>query len=87
LVRVFTITSLVLIAIVFPSFDRIMTLMGSVACFTICVILPLAFHLKLFGKELSKKEYWGNWALMGLSAIMAIASTVCGVLPKEMLGA
>jgi solute carrier family 32 (vesicular inhibitory amino acid transporter) len=87
LVRVLTQVVFVVIAIVFPSFDRIMTLLGSVCCFSICIILPLAFHLKLFGKELGRAEYWGNWALLVVSAAMGIVSTVFACLPKELLGA
>jgi solute carrier family 32 (vesicular inhibitory amino acid transporter) len=86
-VRVLTQVLFVGIAIVFPSFDRIMTLLGSVCCFSICIILPLAFHLKLFGKELGRAEYWGNWALIAVSSAMAIVSTVFACFPKEMLGA
>ncbi|KAE9965287.1 hypothetical protein BLS_007732, partial [Venturia inaequalis] len=74
-------------AIVFPSFDRIMTLMGSLCGFTVCIILPLAFHLKLFGKELSKREKFLNWFLLIISSIMGLVSTVFACLPKEMLGA
>lgn len=87
LLRICTTVLFVLIAIVFPSFDRIMTLLGSVACFTICIILPLAFHLKLFGKELGTLEKALNWTLMGVSAIMAILGTVFAFFPREMLGA
>lgn len=86
-IRLFTIVLLVFIAIIFPSFDRIMTLMGSVACFTICVILPLSFHLKLFGKEIGSFERTGNWILMIASAIMAVVSTAFAFIPKEVLGA
>lgn len=64
-----------------------MTLLGAVACFSICLILPLAFHLKLFGKELGALERWGNWALMIFSAVCAIVSTIFACLPKEMLDA
>ncbi|KAF2811190.1 uncharacterized protein BDZ99DRAFT_570441 [Mytilinidion resinicola] len=76
----------VFIAIVFPSFDRIMTLLGSVAGFTICIILPLAFHLKLFGKELGAKEKLLNWVLIVISAVMAIVSTVFACIPNQLLG-
>lgn len=86
LLRVAIIVSFVIIAILFPSFDRIMTLLGSVACFSICIILPLAFHLKLFGNELSRKEKGMNWALIVLSTIMAVVSTVFAFFPKEMMG-
>ncbi|CAN9273507.1 unnamed protein product [Alternaria alternata] len=85
--RIVTILVFVIIAIVFPSFDRIMTLLGSVACFSICIILPLAFHLKLFGKEISSGEKTMNWVLIVVSTLMAIVSTVFACLPKEMIGA
>ncbi|RMZ81482.1 hypothetical protein DV738_g2214, partial [Chaetothyriales sp. CBS 135597] len=39
------------IAIAVPSFDAIMALMGSALCFTICVILPVAFYLKIFSYD------------------------------------
>jgi vesicular inhibitory amino acid transporter len=84
--RVMTTVVFVLIAIVFPSFDRIMTLLGSVAGFTICIILPLAFHLKLFGKELGFKEKLLNWVLIVISMVMAIVSTVFACLPSAVLG-
>ncbi|USP75836.1 Vacuolar amino acid transporter 1 [Curvularia clavata] len=83
--RMITIVIFVFIAIVFPSFDRIMTLLGSVACFSICIILPLMFHLKLFGKEISSGEKMMNWVLIIVSAIMAIVSTVFACIPKELL--
>ena len=85
--RVITIVVFVVIAIVFPSFDRIMTLLGSVACFSICIILPLMFHLKLFGKEISRREKIMNWVLIIVSTIMAIVSTAFACVPKELLGA
>ncbi|KAF4545233.1 Amino acid transporter [Lasiodiplodia theobromae] len=84
-IRLFTTAVFVIIAIVFPEFDRIMTLLGSVACFSVCLILPLAFHLKLFGDRIGRWEYWGNWALLVLSAIMAIISTIFACLPKDVI--
>jgi solute carrier family 32 (vesicular inhibitory amino acid transporter) len=86
-IRVSVTITLVIIAIIFPSFDRIMTLMGSVACFTICVILPLGFHLKLFGKEIPKWERYLDWGLIGISSVMALVSTGFAFVPKELLGA
>jgi vesicular inhibitory amino acid transporter len=85
--RIGTILSFVIIAILFPSFDRIMTLLGSVACFSICIILPLMFHLKLFGKEIGQGEKAMNWGLIGVSSVMAVVSTVFACLPKELIGA
>jgi vesicular inhibitory amino acid transporter len=85
--RIATVVVFVVIAILFPSFDRIMTLLGSVACFSICIILPLAFHLKLFGKEIGRTEKLLNWVLIVVSTIMALISTVFACLPKDMIGA
>ncbi|KAG8624090.1 hypothetical protein KVT40_009066 [Elsinoe batatas] len=85
-VKIATTIIFVLLAIVLPSFDTIMSLVGSVACFSICIILPLAFHLKLFGKEIPRWERWGNWVLIVVSTIMAVVSTVFNCLPLERLG-
>ena len=78
---------IVLIAILVPSFDRIMALMGSVMCFSICIILPLAFYLKIFGSEISRKERVLDWFLIIGCSAMAVIGTVWVFLPKEMLGA
>jgi len=86
-IRIVTVLVFVGIAIVFPSFDRIMTLLGSVCCFTICIILPLAFHLKLFGPEIGRTEKTMNWVLIVVSTAMALVSTVFACLPKELIGA
>ena len=69
-----------------PDFDRIMSLLGAVACFTICIILPAAFHLKLFGDELTKAQKARDWILIGLSSVLAVVSTAFNFVPKDKLG-
>lgn len=81
LIRVFVLVLIVFIAIVFPSFDRIMALMGSLLCFTICIILPLAFYLKIFGNEISLGERIFDWFLVIISSVMAIVGTTWAFLP------
>ena len=61
-----------------------MALMGSAMAFSICIILPLAFHLNLFGKELCTKEKVLNWFLIVISSIMAVIGTVWVFLPKQL---
>ncbi|TKA76075.1 hypothetical protein B0A49_03004, partial [Cryomyces minteri] len=78
---------IVLIAIAIPSFDRIMALLGSVCCFTICIILPLLFHLKLFGSELTKRQKMIDWTLIVVSSVLAIVSTAFACFPKDVLEA
>jgi len=86
ILRIVMVAIFVMIAIICPSFDRIMTLLGSVACFSICLILPLAFHLKLFGKEISAAEKMMNWAMIVVCSIMATVSTTFAFFPDELIG-
>ncbi|OKL62415.1 hypothetical protein UA08_02656 [Talaromyces atroroseus] len=81
LIRVFMIVLIVFIAIVFPSFDRIMALMGSLLCFTICIILPLAFYLKIFGTDIPIGERIFDWLLVIVSTVMAVVGTTWAFLP------
>lgn len=76
----------VIVAIQFPSFDRIMAFLGSFLCFTICVILPLLFYLKICAAEISRKERISCWVLLVVSTIFAAIGTVAAFVPKESLG-
>ncbi|KAJ5364686.1 Vacuolar amino acid transporter 1 [Penicillium cataractarum] len=84
-VRVFTVALIVVLAVVFPSFDRIMAFLGSFLCFTICIIFPLAFYLKIFGNEISRRERILDWFLLITSTILAAVGTVWAFLPREMI--
>lgn len=46
----------VLLAILFPEFDKIIGILGASICFLICVILPLSFYLKLCGNKIGTVE-------------------------------
>jgi vesicular inhibitory amino acid transporter len=76
---------IVILSIIFPAFDRIMAFMGSFLCFTICIIFPLAFYLKIFGKEISRGERILDWILLVISSILAAVGTVWAFLPREVL--
>ncbi|KAI7234993.1 vacuolar amino acid transporter-like protein 1 [Hortaea werneckii] len=65
----------VILAILVPQFDTIMSLLGAVACFTICIILPCAFHLKLFGHEIPRAQKALDWGLIVVSTALAVVST------------
>ena len=86
-IRVLSILVITVLAIIVPSFDKIMALMGSALCFTICVIMPLSFYLKLFGKDISLKERILDWVLIVVCSILAIIGTVSAFLPREKIGA
>lgn len=86
-IRVLIIILLVITAIIFPAFDSIMAFMGSAMCFTICIILPVAFYLKIFGAQIKRVERMCLFALMGVCSIMAMTGTVFAFLPKSLIGA
>jgi len=86
-IRILVIIIFVIISIVFPAFDSIMAFMGSTLCFTICVILPLMFYLKIFGKEVSLRERLLDYFLIAVCSVLAIVGTVFAFLPKRMIGA
>lgn len=85
IIRLLVVAVIVLMAILCPSFDRIMALMGSALCFTICIILPLAFYLKIFGQEISRKEWFLDWLLLLISTVLAIVGTAWAFLPENMI--
>ena len=76
----------VLLAIAIPSFDTIMSLLGALACFAICIILPCSFHLKLFWDELPMWHIAMDFTLISVSTVLAAVSTVFNCIPKEKLG-
>lgn len=51
--------------------------------FSICIILPLAFHLKIFGKDIGPKEKALNWFLIVVCSIMAVVGTVFVFVPRD----
>jgi vesicular inhibitory amino acid transporter len=83
IVRILMNVVFVAVAILFPAFDRIMAFLGSALCFTICVIFPLMFYLKIFGNELSMKRRAVYWVVIVISSIMATIGTVFTFIPKE----
>ncbi|KAL0931619.1 Vacuolar amino acid transporter 1 [Colletotrichum truncatum] len=86
-IRVITIFVFLVISIVFPAFDSIMAFMGSALCFTICVLLPLAFYVKLFDKEITARERLLCYTLMFISTVLSVTGTVWAFLPKSLFGA
>jgi solute carrier family 32 (vesicular inhibitory amino acid transporter) len=86
-IRISVVVLFVLIAIVFPAFDSIMAFMGSSLCFTICVILPVLFYLRIFGPQVSLKERLLDYFLIAVCSILAVLGTVWAFLPKSWVGA
>lgn len=64
-----------------------MALSGSALTITICIILPLAFYLRIFAEGIGWWERGLCWGLIGVSTALAAAGTVWVFLPAEMVGA
>jgi len=86
LVRTACCAAFVVVASLIPDFDRLMSLIGAVACFAICLILPCAFHLRLFWKELTPWRKAGDWALIVVSTVLALVATAFTCAPRDALG-
>lgn len=86
LVRVFAIFIFVVVAIIFPDFDRIIALVGSLLCISVCIILPLLFYLKLYKDSISKFERLADYLMLVLFSILALIGTVWSLLPPNYLG-
>ncbi|KAI8636937.1 transmembrane amino acid transporter protein-domain-containing protein [Parasitella parasitica] len=75
---------LVYIALVFPGFDKVMSLLGALFSFTISIIFPLVCHLRLFKEKMSIHETLMNWFLLVVSILLAIFGTVWSIRPCEL---
>lgn len=82
-VRVVVMVVIVLLAILVPSFDVVMGLLGSAMAFSICIVLPVAFYLKLFHEQIGMAEKVLDWFLVIVSSVLAIVGTVWVFLPKH----
>ncbi|KAK9471619.1 transmembrane amino acid transporter protein-domain-containing protein [Dipodascopsis tothii] len=87
LVRVSVTFVIVVIAILFPAFDRIMAFVGSGLGFTICITLPMIYYLKIFAGtgRISRAERSGAFVLITISVILAVLGTIWSLLPSRVI--
>lgn len=83
LLRVGVVFFFVLFAVVFPDFDRIIALVGSTLCITICILGPVSFYLKIFGDQVSRSErLFGYFLLFFFSALAVTGTAWCFLSPE-----
>lgn len=75
-IRILTVAVPVVIAIVFPDFDRIMAFLGSAMCIVICVILPICYYFKILGHEIRMRERILCWVLLVVGGLCAVVGTL-----------
>lgn len=76
LLRVVVVLGFVLLSILFPSFDRIIGLLGCSMCTSICVLGPIAFYLKLYDGQIPKWKRVLCYVLFVFFSALAIVGTV-----------
>ncbi|KAI3405155.2 hypothetical protein KGF56_002111 [Candida oxycetoniae] len=65
----------VILAIMFPEFEKIIGILGASICFIICIILPCLFYLKLCGAKVGKLERFFIHFVVAVSCVLAALAT------------
>jgi vesicular inhibitory amino acid transporter len=76
LVKIALIFSSLAVAVFFPSFSFLCSLVGLICAMVVSVIFPTVAHLRLFGSELSFLEKAIDWVLIIGGTIVAVVGTV-----------
>ena len=86
LFRVLVTLVAVIVAIFVPSFELVSALMGGTFGFLICIMMPVAFHLKMFQGQISKNQAVLDWVAIVVSTVLGVAGTVWEFLPRGWMG-
>lgn len=70
--RIFVNVVLILIAIKFPEFDKLLAFCGAGLCFLICSILPCLFYLKICAATIKPWERVTCWVVIAISAVLSV---------------
>ncbi|CAG8446973.1 5594_t:CDS:2 [Ambispora gerdemannii] len=73
--RILISTIVVIVAIQYPGFDRVMGILGSFFSYTISAIFPCLCHLRLYGREISRREKLLNWTIILVCSCLATLGT------------
>ncbi|KAI9319192.1 transmembrane amino acid transporter protein-domain-containing protein [Dichotomocladium elegans] len=73
----------VYIAIVFPGFDRVMSLLGALFSFCISIIFPLLCYQRFYGSSTSTARTALHMALLAVGMTMAVLGTAWSFLPND----
>lgn len=69
------------VAVFFPSFSFLCSLVGLICTMIVSVIFPALAHLRLFGEKLSLLEKAVDWALVTGGAFVAVVGTIATLKP------
>ncbi|PTB66578.1 transmembrane amino acid transporter-like protein [Trichoderma citrinoviride] len=86
LVRIAVVLVLLFISIVFPAFDSVCAFLGAALCSLIAIVLPIAFYLKLYAKDVAPRERFVLRCLLVVFSVLGLVGTVWTFLPKDLIG-
>ena len=76
LIKLILIALALAVAIFFPSFSLLCSLVGLICTMIVSVIFPAGAHLRLFGNQLKFWDKALDWLFIGFGLFMAIAGTI-----------
>jgi amino acid permease len=71
------------IAIVYPGFERVIGLLGSLFSVMVSAIFPLSCYIKLFDTTIQRKEKICIWIILIICSVMALVGTIWSFLPEK----
>jgi len=79
MVKIILIFLALAVAIFFPSFSFLCSLVGLICTMIVSVIFPALAHLRLFGSHLSTFEKCIDWSLVVAGSVIAVVGTIATV--------
>jgi len=79
MVKIILIFLALAVAIFFPSFSFLCSLVGLICTMIVSVIFPALAHLRLFGSHLSAFEKCIDWSLVVAGSVIAVVGTIATV--------
>ncbi|CAG9466814.1 unnamed protein product [Pedinophyceae sp. YPF-701] len=79
-IRGLTVIGVALVALVIPSFGAFISLVGSLCCCTLALVMPPLIHLRLFGAELSLGARCLDYLYVVLGVVGAVVGTTNSVI-------
>jgi len=86
MIRVAVVLVLLGISILFPAFETMCAFLGAALTSLISIILPISFYLKLYHKDITKRESAISWFLLVLFSILGLVGTIWTFLPRHLVG-
>ncbi|KAJ3178360.1 hypothetical protein HDU87_003675 [Geranomyces variabilis] len=79
MLRTCTALFVLFISIIFPDFSQLMSLMGSLFAFSVCIVFPCLAYLTLYRRRLSRARYAAEVAVLCCGAALGVTGTIWAI--------